>query len=88
MHEYAAGDHFGELALLGGRDAGDGGRRRATVRARGGHSQAPRITHCLRLRGEKFRALSSMEEALAVVAQLPRQQLPPTELISWLLKEA
>jgi hypothetical protein len=71
VHEYTAGDHFGELALLSGRD---GSQRKATVRARGGHSQAPRITHCLRLRSEKFRTLSSMEKTLAVVAQLPHQQ--------------
>ena len=60
--EYRSGDHFGELGLLGGKN---GGRRNATVRATGGHSQAKHVTHCLRLTVEKFRLVSTVAAALA-----------------------
>ena len=77
--EYRSGDHFGELGLLGGKN---GGRRNATVRATGGHSQAKHVTHCLRLAVGKFQLLSSVASTLSTVASHravePTSPSPPT----------
>eukprot|EP01052_Picozoa_sp_SAG31_P003783 SAG31_NODE_149_length_22476_cov_41.827189_10_plen_1989_part_00 len=75
VHSYKSGDHFGELALLGVNN-NKGGRRGATVRATGGHSQAQHVTHCLRLAIERFHKLSSVAPTMATV--LAHRAVEPT----------
>jgi hypothetical protein len=72
VHDYAYGNHFGELALLTGRD---GSQRKASVRATGGHLQAPHITHCLRLSGDIFSTLSSVVSTVVETAEAKERQV-------------